>query len=225
MNTFLKTIVALLTFLSPVMATADPIVFENRYDDGVSVATAEWRSDNGTIIWRVWDTFTLTEDTEITRIDARAAFGGSPSLEFSIWTADRLTMLFSQVLSAEELLVSYLFPDSPQSDLVASLTGLQLAAGEYALSIWDMAENGSSFGWFSTCWESEGSSYQSLHYNGIEYVGGGTGLDMAFRLHGVAIAQTALRLQSVPVPEPGTFGLLSLGLAGLALSRRRSTAR
>lgn len=208
MNIGLKTIAALLVLLSPVVATADPIIFENAYEDGESVSGKAWCSGCGTM-WRVWDNFTLTGDTDITQIDARVYFGGSPYIEFSVWTSDRTTLMFSQVIAAEDLLISHLFPGSMESDLVAAITGLQLAAGDYALSIWDLAYSGSYFAWYATSWASTGLAYQSMASDGSGYLGGGNDMHMAFRVHGVS------------VPEPGTLALLGLGLAGLTFSRRR----
>ena len=213
MKNSIRTIVAILICAVPGVAAADPIVFENAYQDGSHVAGGSWCSGCGTM-WRVWYNFTLSDDTEITQIDARVDFGGSPSIEYSIWTPDRTTLLFSQILSEHELNINT-FSGSMESDLIARISGLQLTAGDYALSIWDLAYEGSFFAWFSTSYSGHGYAYQSILSDGTGHLGGGTNQEMAFRLHGHAVAV------AVAVPEPGTLALLGLGLAGIGYSRRQ----
>lgn len=209
---FLK-IAAILLFSGPVASYADPVVFENAYDDQVTVAGPAWCSGCGTW-WRVWDTFTLQADTEITQIDARLYLIGTQSVEYSIWKTDLSEILFSRVFTMSELSYNP-FGGMMESDVTAQTDALSLVAGEYALSIWDMAARGSHFAWYSTTYKYsldhrvEGSGYQSLFHDGYGPNGGGTGEDMAFRVHGITA-----------VPEPGTIALLLLGLLGMSLTRR-----
>ena len=204
-----RTFAVILILMAPLRAFADPIVYETSYQDGVHTGGIAWCSSCGTM-WRIWDNFTLAEDSEITQIDARLFVAGSPHVEYSVWTADRSTLLFSQVHSVYDLVIDA-FAGSAESDVVAAITGLQLSAGNYALSIWDLGYAGSDLGWYATSWGNNRLAYQSLTFDGTGHSGGGTNLEMAFRMRG----------RGVSVPEPGTFVLLGVGLAGLACSRRR----
>lgn len=214
---FLKT-AAILLFIGPIASYADPVVFENAYEDQASVAGPAWCSGCGTV-WRVWDTFTLQADTEVTQIDARLYLSMTEQVEYSIWTPDRSGILFSRVFAVSDLNIDP-FGGLMESDATATIFGLHLAAGDYALSIWDMASRGSHFAWYSTTYKysathnTRGSGYQSLFHDGYGPNGGGTGEDMAFRVHGITT-----------VPEPGTIALLALGLLGMMLTHRRRVAR
>jgi hypothetical protein len=213
MKTWLLKITMVLLFIGPLAAHADPVVFENPYEDRVSVVGPAWCSGCGSM-WRVWDTFTLEADTEVTRIDARLYLLMTRQIEFSIWTADLSGLLFSHVFSVSELEIDP-FGGSTESDARAPVSGLHLVAGDYAISIWDMAAYGSHFAWYSTTYKysathnMRGSAFQSLFHDGGGIHGGGTGEDMAFRVHGITT-----------VPEPATVALFGFGLLGILLSRR-----
>lgn len=218
MKICLLKIAAVLLLVGPVAAHADPVVFENPYKDGVDVAGPAWCSGCGTI-WRVWDTFTLHADTDITQIDARLYLSGTQSVEYSIWTTDLSGIFFSREFTLAEL--SYdPYGGMIKSDVTARINAFRLAAGEYALSIWDTGAYGSHFAWYSTTYThsslhvTRGSAYQSLFHDGNGPHGGATGEDMAFRVHGIA-----------QVPEPGTIALLTLGLCGMSLARRKQKSR
>lgn len=215
-NVVSKLFIVLIALL-PLAAAADSIVFENPYIDGKRTADYSWCSGCKRS-YRVWDSFDLVADTSIERIDARLLLSGTTAIEYSIWTIDRTSLLFSQVFSIEELKINA-FLGYLQNDVTALLAGPHLAAGSYSLSIWDLGHHDSTLGWYNIVGLIDGSAYQSMDAGGQFMHGGATGRDMAFRLYGT---QHDLGT-SVDVPEPGTLALFGLGLVGLAFGRRRKT--
>jgi hypothetical protein len=133
--------------------------------------------------------------------------GSFSSVDYSVWTEDRTVQLFSQSIAFADLTVTPL--GSPAFDFSASITGLNLLAGSYALSIYGLGGSpAASLAWYQTAVTVDGRSFQNDDGEGDE-------LDMAFRVVG----------ESSPseVPEPATLGLLGVGLLGSALARRRKS--
>lgn len=92
------------------------------------------------------------------------------------------------------------------------LPALELEAGEYLLSISNQNDIYSNWFWADSL-DGDGITYSLLGGNDI-WSPENWGVDMAFTLNG----ETA----TVPVPEPSTWLLLSLGVAALAWRRRQA---
>jgi hypothetical protein len=152
---------------------------------------------------QIWDQFRLAESSTITQIDATLYFplGLTGPIEYSIWDVTRATQLFEETFFPADLAMSNIKWDYAR-DVSASITGLSLPAGSYTLSIYgtNVSEN---FGWYPTDATVDGLSYQTSG-------GGGSGLDMAFRIVGDAS----------PVAEPRAGLLVGTVLAAVSLSRR-----
>lgn len=200
MNNKLLVIAAIGALAGPIGAHAVPL-YEHQYP---VTGTNAWCTPCNTT-FRVWDTFDLSASADVTSVDAllyaHDTAGYSGQVEYSVWTTDRTTQLFSQVFNWSALAATDV--GTNRWDTTASLAGLSLGAGSYALSIYGLDEG--TLAW----WESEtnvhGRSFQS---DG----GGGGGRDMSFRIHGGTPV--------TEVPEPETLFLTGLGLLGLALARR-----
>lgn len=152
--------------------------------------------------FRLFDQFTLTSAANITEIDARLGFRPAPdAIEYSIWDTTLTTQLFSQTFAIGDLVTTAL--GGTDFDVVATISGLNLAAGTYALSIFS-PESDRRLGWWDN--GNPGSSFQTLS-------GAGQDKQLSFRLLG----DTA-----TPVPEPSALALVGLALVGVGSLRKRS---
>ena len=158
---------------------------------------------------RAWDRFTLSSSANITSIDAQLTLN-APNLNYSIWTADRSTQLFSQTfdingrnnLTMEAYRRNDAFDTSWSWNVSAPLTGLSLAAGDYYLSIYGGTGAAWLYWWFSSVIVD--GSYLVTAGHSL-----GQGRDLAFRINGTYdVAQT-------PIPAALPLFGTGLGLMGL----------
>lgn len=184
------------------------VLFENTWDTSVGQSSA-WCSSCGTR-WRAFDTFTLDQNSSISQIDAELYLSGVSQINYSIWDTGRNTQLFSQTVSVGDLLVNSGYGSSNRF-VSAAISGLQLGAGSYALSIWNSAAGG-TLGWHAIRGWNDGSNTQCYYAttNSTCYSRRG---DQAFSLHG---------LQQVSVPEPTSIALFVMGIVALVLIRKKT---
>jgi hypothetical protein len=147
----------------------------------------------------------------INQIDARLLFSDTTSIEYSIWSADLSTQLFSQWFNVADL--TRIALGAEQFETSAFLTGLNLNAGTYYLSIYDGGDPTSTLGWYNTV-TVDGSGLQTIGADPFsDAIGGGNGKDFAFKIYDST---------AVSVPEPSIIALLSLGLLGIVFARRKA---
>jgi hypothetical protein len=200
-------------------AGADTVLFANPYGDTTAGGDQGLDFCTGCLgNFRIWDTFSLGADSNISEIDAELGLWNTSSIEFSIWTADRTQELFAQSIPVGSLdktpVVTVVY------DIAAHITGLNdLAAGTYALSIYNGNPN-ETLSWVIASSIFDGSGFQSFYADGTGITDPATGLpwkatgfDYSFRIVGS------------PVPLPAALPLFASGLAGLGwLSRRKRKA-
>jgi hypothetical protein len=163
--------------------------------------------------FRVWDVFDLASNSAVTQIDARVYLDSgtfSAPLEFSVWDTTRSVQYFSQSFAAEDLSITPL--GHPAFDISAGMTGLNLPAGSYALSLYYFVPS-EQFAWYSTNVTVHGRSVQTFDAAGTIISGGGNARDMAFRIIG----------ERVPEPSAGLLAAIAVSAVGLRTNRRRSS--
>jgi hypothetical protein len=163
----------------------------------------------GNLNARAFASFTLLQDTVLTGAEFAvfdSTHSGSDDLQVSVWSAP-----FGTQLHVGSFLESQYSKTGTDSTHVAeiSLPGWSLAAGTYWLSLFGI--NGNLMSWVR-----DSSVGDDRHYN-VDGTLIREQINLGFTLHGDAIAGTP----TVETPLPGTLGLLGLGLAGIALTRRR----
>jgi len=167
----------------------------------------------GNLNARAFASFTLAQDTLLTG----AAFAvldhthaGADDLHVSIWSAPFGGQLYGLGFAESQYLKN---GSDSQHYAEMGLPNWSLAAGTYWLSLFGI--NGNLMSWLRN---TSGGNDRHYNVNGTLISGQN---NLGFTLYGDAIAAGT---PTVETPLPGTLGLLGLGLAGLALARRKPGA-
>ncbi len=174
------------------------VLFEHTFGDPTT--NSAWcTSCQGS--FRVFDQFTLAADATISQIDARLWLDPQVGVEYSVWDTTMTTQLFAQTVALADLNLTSL--GGTAYDVTAGISGLNLTAGTYMLSIYNPS-SASVVAWFQN--GLQGSSFQTQG-------GGGSDRQMSFRLVGNG---------GTAVPEPSALALCGLALFGVGVARKRA---
>jgi hypothetical protein len=204
MRTFLLSIIAAALLLAPATLNASTIVYDNGAINGSINA---WSIATNLAGWEVSDSFTLSATATLTSADVGlwVSAGDTPSsLTWSIGTSFFDTSLGTGTETPGNTYWGVGFDYYPIYDSTFSLPSITLGPGTYYLNLSGMTAEAQNIYWDET--DGPSSAYE-LNYGAIG--------SESFRLY----------TGGSTVPEPASFGLIGMGLLGMAAVLRRRIVR